>query len=99
MKALHQPWILAVLLVCLTIAGLPATAEATDGCRTGKGGSSTDALGEEFPEVTLEPVLSVVAPKVVVLIFWIFDDGLGEEFPEATSTKDTGDGLAEEFPE
>ena len=88
-----------VLLIGLTFAGLPATAEATDGCRTGKGGSSTDALGEEFPEVTLGPVLSAVAQKVTVLVFWVFDDGLGEEFPEATSSKDLGDGLAEEFPE
>ncbi|MCK4415159.1 MAG: hypothetical protein KAY32_16630 [Candidatus Eisenbacteria sp.] len=99
MKKRHQPWILAVLLAFLTIGSIPASAEATDGCRSSKGGSSTDALGEEFPEVVLGPVLAAVGLKISVLVLWIFDDGLGEEFPEKSTSKDTGDALGEEFPE
>jgi hypothetical protein len=98
MKKRHHPWVVAVLLACLAIGTLPATTEASDGCRSTKGGSSTDALGEEFPEVCLGPVLAAVGLKISALFVWI-DDGLGEEFPETSGSKESVDGLGEEFPE
>jgi hypothetical protein len=85
MKGCQGPLWVAALLLSLSLGLLPVSAEAKDDCRVIKGGSSADALGEEFPEVT------AVAD--------VDDDALGEEFPEYILFLPFFGALGEEFPE
>ena len=86
MKGCHRPLWVVALALSLTLGLLTVSAEAKDKCRGIQGGSSADALGEEFPEV-----VSACAD--------VETDGLGEEFPERIILLPFLCGLGEEFPE
>ena len=102
MKGCHRPLWLAALLISLLLGLLPVAAEAKDDCRVIKGGSSADALGEEFPEVTAveednDAALGEEFPELIILL--PFFGALGEEFPELILIGITCPALGEEFPE
>jgi len=100
MKSMRKTWFMAVLLPLLLAAVFTSAADASIFCRTSKGGSSTDALGEEYPEFSACPILFGLELSFLWPVFVWFDDGLGEEFPEKSGTdKGQTDGLGEEFPE
>jgi len=101
MKTIHGSWSSVALLVLLLAAVLPNAAEAVDSCRSIKGGSSTDALGEEYPELSCWPVLFGIEFRFLEpLVLFFGDSGLGEEFPEKRAASGPCDsGLGEEFPE
>jgi hypothetical protein len=100
MKAIHLTALVAVLLAC-TFAAFPCTAEARESCRSSKGGSTSAALGEEFPEfvrwLCLAAALGEEFPEFIFVPIQP-SDALGEEFPEAPCPPKTED-LGEEFPE
>ncbi len=89
MKGCHGPFWVAALLISLSLGLLSVSAEAKDTCRVIRGGSSANALGEEFPEAT--------APAAVEKD--ILGDALGEEFPELIYFLPFVGALGEEFPE
>jgi|WetSurSiteA1Bulk_404760.scaffolds.fasta_scaffold114928_2 hypothetical protein len=107
MKGCHGPLWVAALLLSLSLGLLPVSAEAKDDCRVIRGGSSADALGEEFPEVTAvaedndvslgDAALGEEFPEL--FIFLPFVGALGEEFPELILFGITRAALGEEFPE
>ncbi|MFH1145305.1 MAG: hypothetical protein V1774_12280 [Candidatus Eisenbacteria bacterium] len=98
MKTVLHTW-LPVALLFLFLAGMLPTAEAAPNCRTSKGGSSTDALGEEYPEFSCWPILFGLDLGFLSPLIFFVDDGLGEEFPEKRADSKTPDALGEEFPE
>ena len=98
MKTLRHTWVPVALLIAL-LAGIFPAAEASAACRTSKGGSSTDALGEEYPELWNCPLLFGCDFDFLNLWLFVWDDGLGEEFPEKQAVSQTPDALGEEFPE
>ncbi len=50
MKTYWIPWLVAILLLTITFGFLPNVAEAKCSCRSNKGTSNAEALGEEYPE-------------------------------------------------
>ncbi|MBP7669457.1 MAG: hypothetical protein KA123_02645 [Candidatus Eisenbacteria bacterium] len=97
MKTNSQLTAIALLLVFLLASFTVGAADAGAAGRNSKGGSTPDALGEEFPEITGWPVLiGLEFPLWQVFVWW---DGLGEEFPEKTADTHPTTGLGEEFPE
>ena len=92
--------LLAALLVC-AFTLFSHTAEAKQDCRSSKGGSTSAALGEEFPEfvrwLCLAAALGEEFPEFIFVPIQP-SDSLGEEFPEAPCHPQTED-LGEEFPE
>ena len=101
MKSMGKTWFMAVLLPLLLAAVFTSAADASIFCRTSKGGSSTDALGEEYPELSCWPVLFGIEFRFLEpLVLFFGDSGLGEEFPEKRAASGPCDsGLGEEFPE
>ena len=99
MKTICRPWLSVALLILLLAAVLPSAAEATAACRSNKGGSSTDALGEEYPERACWPVLFGLELPFLRPLFVVWDNALGEEFPEKSASSGPCDALGEEFPE
>ena len=93
--------LLTALLIC-AFSLFSHAAEAKDNCRSSRGGSTTNALGEEFPELAkwfgVEVALGEEFPEFV--LFWpiLTTAALGEEFPELVSPPKT-EKLGEEFPE
>ena len=79
----YGPFRVAALALSLTLGLLTVAAEAKDDCRVINGGSSADALGEEFPEFVSADFET---------------DGLGEEFPECIIILPFVGALGEEFP-
>ncbi len=102
MKTLQNPSRLSPLAVFILIAFLgliPLAADAASTCRSSKGGSTTDALGEEFPELVCRLIAIALGPQYLGLVAWVpIADALGEEFPERPAHTDR-DSLGEEFPE
>jgi hypothetical protein len=100
-RSLRIAALVAVLLVC-AFSLFSHAAEAKDNCRSCKGGSTTAALGEEFPELAkwlgVEVALGEEFPEFV--LFWpiLTTAALGEEFPELVRPPMT-ESLGEEFPE
>ncbi|MCK4306265.1 MAG: hypothetical protein KAY24_18640 [Candidatus Eisenbacteria sp.] len=69
MEWIRNPWLLAVVVLIVAQAFIVDVADAKCVCEKNRGDSTTEALGEEFPE-TSSPATSADT------------DALGEEFPE-----------------
>ena len=93
MKTNQSPWLVSQLLIFIFLMLLPSTAEACPLCRCNSGGSTSEALGEEFPEWAFYS-FGFFCPGLVT----VCADALGEEFPECPSGSNAA-ALGEEFPE
>ena len=98
MKTATFPVICAFLLLICSALVIPNAAAAKDSCRNIRGGSTSDVLGEEFPELTSWMLAISLGSSLPGFIVWFDAEVLGEEFPERSSRFNT-DALGEEFPE
>ena len=97
MKTNQSPWLVSQLLIFIFLMLLPSAAEASSLCRCNSGGSTSEALGEEFPEWVAGLTaftLGLYFPNLLP----VCADALGEEFPEILSGSNAA-ALGEEFPE
>jgi hypothetical protein len=94
--------LLAAFFVVCAFSFPSHAAEAKGNCRSGKGGSTIAALGEEFPEIAkwfgIDAALGEEFPELVVFLPILTTAALGEEFPELVRLPKT-ESLGEEFPE
>lgn len=98
MRVAYAPTLLALLLIFSLSLCLPSTAEAAAWCRCLERGSTIEALGEEFPELTAWFGGIAILSGLPELGYWVTCDALGEEYPERSSSSQS-EALGEEFPE
>jgi len=101
MKSPRSAVLLTVLLCCALSVGLAQAAEFESAGRSSYVGSTSESLGEEFPEFVRWLVFSLALgeefPEFSFWPLWNWS-ALGEEFPEFVS-EPRREGLGEEFPE
>ena len=97
MKISKYAWSGIITVLFIMCCLLPSTADANVLCRDIGRGLTSEALGEEFPEL-YRSVWLVSFGSTFPGSVLIGADALGEEFPEFLKLQ-TSDALGEEFPE